>query len=368
MFMGDGAAIAELQVAGSYDPSSGLKVGIAVTDSWANQGFTPTAFIDKSDNAIDVIPVIDPTEDAFGVIAAISDVESAAFFFDADGYPHYRTGRSNVTTTGQTVQRQITARKSLQDLGYESGVQQIANIISVAYTEFLPIVDGEAFHAGGVISIGVGETLSFDTVMPGPVFGSAIVSFSANSSVDGTGIDLFSYISWGSSAGTPNIVSFTVTNDGPFTAFFVNGSGQPDLIVTASWFAPSTNTAAPVLYQDITSIRKYGEQPLPTISGSAWMQRADSAASLALTLLSDLADAKPVLTNVPIKGDPTLEFGDLVTVVDINGLGVNGLYRISGKDTSHTSRDGFTQDLVVRQAAMVAYWDSNSWDDGTVWG
>ncbi len=368
MFMGDGASIAELQVAGSYDPTSGVNVGIAVTDSWANESFTPTAFIDKSDVILDVVPVIDPNQDAFGVLAEISDVESAAFFFDADGYPHYRTGRSNVTTTGQTVQRQITAQKSLQDLGYESGVQQIANIISVAYTEFLATVDGEAFHAGGVIGIGVGETLSFDTVMPGPVFGSVIVSFSANSSVDGSGIDLFTYISWGAAAFYPNTVSFTVTNDGPFPAFFVNGSGQPDLIATASWFAPSNNANVPVTYQDITSIRKYGEQPLPTISGSQWMQRADSAASLALTLLSDLADAKPVLTNVPIKGDPTLEFGDLCTIVDLFGLGVNGLYRISGKDPSHTTRDGFTQDLVVRQAATIAFWDSNSWDDGTVWG
>ena len=98
------------------------------------------------------------------------------------------------------------------------------------------------------------------------------------------------------------------------------------------------------------------------------MQRADSAASLALTLLSDLADAKPVLTNVPIKGDPTLEFGDLVTVVDSFGLGVNGLYRISGKDPSHNPGDGFSQNLVVRQAATVAFWDTNNWDDGTVWG
>lgn len=368
MYVGDGASIAELQLAGSYDPSSGLKVGIVVTDTYANENFTPTAFIDKSNNVLDCVPVIDDTQDAFGVISEIADVESAAFFFDADGYPHYRNTRSDVTTTGQTIQKQLTARKTLQDLGYESGVQQIANIISVAYVTFETIVNGTAYSAGGVISITPGDTLVFNIVMPGPVIQGTNVLFSANSSADGTGIDLGSYISSSGSASEPNLVSITLTNDGPFTAYFVNTSGQPDLVGIATWMAPSANANAPITYQSIDSIRKYGEQPLPTISGSQWMQREDSAASLALTLLSDLADAKPVLTNVPIKGDPTLEFGDLCTVVDKFGLGMEGLYRITGKDPSHDTSNGFTQDLVVRQAATVAFWDSNSWDDGTVWG
>jgi hypothetical protein len=266
------------------------------------------------------------------------------------------------------VQKQLTARKSLQDLGYESGVMQVANIIGVSYTTYLPIIDGEAYRASGVISIGPGETLEFSIVMPGPVISGTAVLFTANSTIAGDGIDLSSYIASSGNGDLPNRVTFSVVNTGPFLAYFVDGSGQANLVAIASWMAPSSNTNAPIQYQDITSIRKYGEQPLPTISGSEWMQREDSAASLALTLLSDLAEPKPVLTSVPIKGDPTLEFGDLVTVVDINGLGVNGLYRITGKDPSHSTSDGFSQDLVVRQAATVAYWDANSWDDGTVWG
>jgi len=368
MYVGDGASIAELQVAGSFDQTSGLQVGISLTDAWANDNFVPTAFIDKSDNVLDCVPVIDSAIDAFNVIAAISDAEFSAFFFDADGYPHYRNTRSNVTTTGQTVQKQITARRSLEDLRYESGVQQIANIISVSWTEFLPVVNGEAYRANGVITIPAGTGLSFTVMLPGPVFDNQGVTFSANSAIDGTGTDLSSYISTSITSTEPYSVTFTVNNDGPITAFLVDGSGQPDLVVIASWMAPQTNTSMPATYTDATSIRKYGEQALPTIGANEWMQRYDSAASLALTLLSDLADAKPVLTSVPIKGDPTLEFGDLVTIVDSFGLGVNGLYRITGKDPSHTVSDGFSQNLVVRQAATVAYWDTNSWDDGTVWG
>lgn len=368
MLMGDGAAIAELQAAGSYDPSSGLKIGIVVTDAWANENFMPTAFIDKSMNVIDVMPFIDDSVDAFGIISAISDAEFAAFFFDADGYPHFRTTRSDVTTTGQTVQKQLTARRTLRDLAYESGVQQIANIISASWITFVPVVNGEAYHANGVITLNAGDSLTVSVVMAGPVFGSMNVTFSADSAIDGSGSDLSAFVSWVVTTVGAYTVQFTVSNDGGSTLYFVNNSGQPDLIVTASWFAPATNANAPVTYQDITSIRKYGEQPLPTITGSDWMQREDSAAALALTLLSDLADAKPVLVNLPIKGDPTLEFGDLVTVVDSFGIGVNGLYRITGKDPSHTPSDGFTQELTVRQAATVAYWDTNFWDDGTVWG
>lgn len=368
MYLGDGASIAELQVAGSFDESSSLQVGIALTDPWANENFTPTAFIDKSDNVLDCVPVIDDNTDSFSVIAAISDAEFSAFFFDADGYPHYRNTRSNVTTTGQTVQKQITARKSLEDLRYESGVQQIANIISVSWTEFLPVVNGEAYRANGIVTLTPGDTLAVDVVLPGPMFGTPTISFSANSAVDGTGTDLSSYVSSAVTSFAAYTLSFSLENTGPLTIYFVDGDGQPDLVALASWMAPQTNVNMPATYVDIASIRKYGEQALPTIGANEWMQRYDSAASLALTLLSDLAEARPVLTSVPIKGDPTLEFGDLVTIVDQFGLGVNGLYRITCKDPSHSPSDGFSQDLVVRQAATVAFWDTNSWDDGTVWG
>lgn len=367
MNVGHAVSIAELQLAGSYGSNSSAQTGIALTDAWANENFTPTAFIDKSDNRLDCIPFIDDNDDTFSIIATMAGVESAAFFFDADGYPHFRTARSNVSTTGQTVQKQITARRSLRDLSYESGVMQIANIVSVGYTKFLPIVNGEAYKPSGVLGINIGETITASVVLSGPTFGAPFYVMSANSESDGSGTDLSTFISINI---TPLNYGYSIEifNFGPSIAYFIDALGQVSLTIFGSWMEPQTNAAVPVEYTDITSIRKYGEQPLPTITGTYWMQREDSAAALALTLLSDLADAKPVLTSVPIKGDPTLEFGDLVTIVDRNGLGVNGLFRITSKDPSHDPSGGFTQELVVRQAATVAYWDTNSWDDGTVWG
>lgn len=368
MSVGSGAAIAELQIAGSYDPSSGAYVGIKVTDTWANEDFTPTAFIDMTGNLLDCVPSIASDADTFSIIAEISDVELAAFFFDADGFPHYRNSRSNVTTDGQTVQRQITAQRTLKDLTYEASVQQIANIVSASWIPYEQIVNGVAYQASGVIEIAPGEIFTLALVMPGPVAGAATVTtVHANSAPDGTGTNLDGYLSYGVTPGDASL-TFFVSNGSAQTMYLVDGSGTPSLIVSATWFAPSSATIAPVTYADITSIRKYGEQPLPPLGGSQWLQREDSAASLALTVLSDLSEVHPVLTNVPIKGDPTLEFGDLVTIVDIHGLGVDGLYRITGKDPKHTPNDGFTQDLVVRQASTIAYWDENSWDDGTVWG
>lgn len=363
----DGASISDLQIAGTYSVSTGQSIGPTVSATWANEDFTPTAFIDKSDNVLDCLPFIDDTEDTFSIIAAISEVESAAFFFDADGYPHYRTGRSNVTTTGQTVQKTITARSSLSDLKYESGVQQIANIVSVGYTAFLPVVDSDVYTASGVIAIPGNATFTGSVQLNGPTFGIPTITLAANLLANGTGTDMTALMNTGTTS-RPYGVEFTVYNSSLQTVYLVDGSGQPSLTVRASYMAPSSTASLPVTVEDIASIRKYGEQALPTISGSPWMQREDSAGSYALTLLSDLADPKPVLIDVPIKGDPTLEFGDLVTIVDQNGLGVNGLYRITGKDPSHTPSDGFSQNLVVRQAATVAYWDTNSWDDGTVWG
>lgn len=369
MFMGDGAAIAELQVAGSYDPSSAAKVGILIGDTWANENFTPTAFIDKSDLVLDSLPFIDDNEDAFSILSAIADAEIAAFFFDADGYPHYRTSRSDVSTTGQTVQGQFTSRKALQDVNYESGVQQIANIVSVGYTPFLPVIDQQAFSASGIIQIGPGAEYHLTITLPGPniFFLVPTVTYTVNSAADGGGQNFTALVDYSVTYGPYRII-LTLFNNAGVNVWLVDGSGQPALTVNASWMAPQSESVSPVTYTDVDSIRKYGEQALPTISGSPWLQREESAASMSLKLLSDLADARPVITNLPIKGDPTIEFGDLRTVVDTFGLGINGVYRVTGKNQSHSPAEGFTQELVVRQAATVAYWDTNFWNDGTVWG
>ena len=362
----DGMQLAEFQSDGGYS-SGGSATGIALSEIWANENFTPTAFIDKSENIIDVIPYIDVNVDSFSIVSDIAAAEFAAFFFDADGYPHYRTSRSDVSTTGQTIQRLVTSRRSIKSIAYESGVLQIRNIISVGYTPFVASINAEIFTASGVIIIHPGETLTFSVIVQGSILQINAPTYTAYSQSNGAGTNLTGLINVALTEDN-GLVTIAITNNAGVTAYMVDNTGQANVHVTATYMSPLSNTNSVVTYTDSDSIREFGEQTLDLGNTSIWVQREESAASIALKLLSDLCQPHPAITSLSIKGDPTLEFGDLVTVQDTNGLGVNGQYRITCKDPQINAGDGFTQSLVVRSAPTIAYWDTNFWDDGTVWG
>lgn len=364
----DGMQVAELQVDGGFS-STGLATGIPLSEAWANENFTPTAFIDKSENLLDVVPYIDPNADSFSIVSAVANAENAAFFFDADGYPHFRTARSDVSTAGQTITRAVTSRKAISQIAYESGVLQVRNMISTTYTPYVAYINKEIFSASGIIGVPGGTTVSYRVTLQGPLITTFVPTYTAYSGADGTGVNLTAQVDVFAVLPYAGTVDVTIRNNASQTAFMVNNSGQANLHMNATYFAPLTgvdNTR--ITYVDADSIREFGEQPLDVQTSSPWIQRPDAAGSIALKLLSDLCQPRPAITSLTIKGDPTLEFGDLVTVQDPNGIGVNGQYRITGKDPSVSPGDGFTQALVVRSAPSVAYWDTNYWDDGFVWG
>lgn len=363
----DGMQIAEFQSCGGYSVN-GQATGIPLSDPWANENFTPTAFVDKSENLLDVFPFVDPNVDTFGVVSDIASAEFAAFFFDADGYPHFRNSRSDASTTGQTVQKSITSRKSIKDISYESGVLQIRNIISVGYTPYGATINGQIFSLSGIIGLQPNTSQTYNVVLQGPMITFNAPTYTAFSQPDGTGTNLTSKVNVNLVLNTAGVIGITITNTASSTAYLVNSSGQANFVITGTFFAPLQGNFSPIVYSDSDSIREFNEQTLDVGNQSVWVQREDSAASLALKLLSDLCQPRPVITRLQIKGDPTLEFGDLVTVSDPNGLGVNGQYRITVKDPTMNVGGGFTQSLVVRGAPAIAFWDTNFWDDGTVWG
>jgi hypothetical protein len=358
---------AEFQLDGGYD-YSGAQIGIQVTDAWANENFTPSAYIDKSENILDVIPYIDPNDDTFKLVSDIAAAEFAAFFFDEDGFPHYRTSRSDASATGQTVQRQLTSRKSLRDISYESGVLQVRNIVNVGYTPYAASINVDLFTASGTLLVKPGSPLVYTFTIQGPLYFGPNVTYTAYQYPAGTGDNLTSLVNVTVQEKDVGNFTVTVTNNAGTAAYLVDNTGKPNLHVTGSYFTPLQGNFAPVTYSDSDSIREFGEQPLQSDATSVWIQRSDSAATVALKLLSDLCQPHPVITGLTIKGDPTLQFGDMTTIVDPNGLGVNGQYRITTKNPQFNTNDGFTQALTVREAPAIAVWDTNFWDDGTVWG
>jgi hypothetical protein len=330
--------------------------------------FQPTAFIDKSSIYLDVLPQFDENLDTWSMVSAIADAEFAAAYFDGQGRPHFRNSRSDASAAGQTVQRLITARQSLKDLQYESGVQQIANLVSVNYTPMLLVVDQQVWSAGGAIKVPAASTLEINIQIGGlfvstPGFLNVIP---ANTSPSGGGQDITNVLpSAGSSSGYFNL-QIQFENPNPFDVWLVDTTGSfDDVVLTGTYWTPAA-TPSPVTLQNKTSIRKFNVQPLQ-VSANPWIQNDVAAGSIAQLLISSLGNPRPTIKQMPIVGDPRIELGDLDTIQDQNGLGVNGQYRLTGITHTGEPQGGFSQQITVREASMIAYWGSNSWNDGTVW-
>lgn len=363
MTLTNGAQIAEILMSGGMRPpnqSTGSNAFLAASAAWAN-AFTPTAFISKSENILDVMPVLTDHTDVWSVVSAVAEAEFAAVYWDADGYPHFRTARVSVTPAGQVIQQSITARASLEDLSYSSGIAQVANYITVNYSPVTFVVGGVVWQANGQLKIPAGATVEITVQLSGNVLNlSGSGTFVGNTQPDGTGSPYFTFNTTLTLGASPNIIVIQVSNVG--TTDFWLTSGQ----AIATYVVP-LDTPSPVLSQNLTSIRRYRVQPLD-VATSIWRQRIDAAGMIAQQLQSDLRTPHPVLDNVPVHGDPTREFGDLVTVQDANGLGVSDQFRITGI-RNNTADGGFTQELVLRHAhSTVARWNVNYWDDGSVWG
>lgn len=370
-----GAQAAELMVHGGLNtPFEPTNPNVIMTDTpWIIENFTPTAYIDKSINEIDAIPPgMDNGSDFWEIASEIAAAEFSAIYFDGDGALHFRNTRSDVEAAGQVVQRVLTARSTLRDLQYENGVRQIANVVSIGYTPMTAYVNSQVFSPSGALRVPASSTISISFPLPGVIVNSFIaflnpVSQDGNTAPDGSGVVITNMI--------PTIFlsvrNFTgvlnVENPNPYDVYMVDTTGQSTVTVIGTYVGPTADQVSPVIMENLPSIRKYDVQPIQ-LSTSAWIQREEVATSFAILIVSELGEPRPVIKNMPIKGDPRLQLGDLHGVQDVNGLGVNGNYRLTGLAHQADSNGTYNQDVTVRQASAVAHWNVNYWNDGTVWG
>jgi hypothetical protein len=369
----DGAQIAELQVAGSYPVSPGTHDNdiVVVTDPFIWENFTPTAFIDKSENVMDGTVAVDTGSDLWTLVSQLAEAEFAAVYFDADGFPHYRTRYSDVTDVGITSVRTLTSLNALKDVDYESGIDQLTNQVQANYTPITVVLDGVAWKPTQAQRVPANSSVTIIVTMPGvqlPTATSSVNLGNANTAPDGSGTDVLAGYSMSTQFSGVQL-TITLQNTNTFDIYMVDPTGQTTTFVRTSWMTSGT-TFYGTTWRDDESIRRHGEQPLTNgLQPSRWRQRQDASDNIAIILLSDLAEPRPVLTNVRIVGDPRLQLGDVVTLVDPDGLNLNDSYRLVGISPEYGPTNGFTQSLVARSTGCgVAIWDTTYWDDCTVWG
>jgi hypothetical protein len=96
-----------------------------------------------------------------------------------------------------------------------------------------------------------------------------------------------------------------------------------------------------------------------------WIQRRQTARALAEALVADLAAPHLNIADLPVIGDPRLQLGDLVRIVDRNGIALNGDYWITA--IRDELSDTYRQRICARRAPQLLRWGIGRW--GThIWG
>lgn len=343
---------------------------ISFSDPWVWENFTPTAIIDRSINEL-MGALYSTSDDDWATLTHIAEAEFAAVYFDASGQPHYRTTYSDVTSEGQTIVRTLTTMNAITDIGYTSDISLVANSITVPTSSVEYLLSTDIWSPANPTFLPRRTINYYYFSSQNKMFPSdnlVITLTEANTLADGTGtvIDAseFSYFIYPDANGYTGIIY--MENNGDIDAWLVDSSGEISLKVTGACIRTASSAFAPAYVTDDESIAKYGEQPLE-ISSHQWRQSTDISDAIALMLLTDMRIIHPVLTKVSIVGDPRLELGDRVRIVDTNGIGLDDIYRIAGL-TAEMKSSGFVQSIAARRSPDVAQWDVDTWNSGKVWG
>ncbi len=355
---------------------------IAASGGPFDNEFVPTSTLEPSLLELTVTPQIDSGAAIWDTVKAIAEAESAVVGFIEDGTAVYRNRRTAAAAPART----ITAERSLSGFRTTERVDSIRNRIRVPVSGYSLRAAGFVWAAADVISVGSRATRTVIAEFDSPVVGLSttvvVVPIGGNTTSrsgyraarrpDGTGGTVtnlqFTVTSLGTSA-----ASIQIRNPNGFPAYLVSPTGagypstsdgtptlemwgQPLTTVSTDVDAGATGLAnsgvAEALWQDSIDLR--GEQLLD-VPASVWRQNADDSYALALDLLSLLHRPIPILEQVEIAGDPTIQLGDRVVLSDPRGTGLDDPVIVVAIDET-VGDSGYTQSLTVRLVAPPGGW------------
>lgn len=345
---------------------------------WLNTTpFTPDAVLDRS--LLDVDAVTERTaREAWSLLGEIAAAEQAVMFFDENGVFRYRTRTRLTSVEAFTSRRTLTAAGAITDLDATTAIDAVRNIVAVPYTPVMmdPWLDGytwlwdtrdrHTIPAGGSVDIWVAPDrpiASVDTIA-GPITARPnhpVSYLTVSTTPDGSHL-----VTDGARA---KVVEWdvgrfrlTLTNTTGVDLYTANTLNIPAIAVAG--VASRVDRAIDVQVRDPDSIAAFGPQPYNAPSNQ-WVQRRESAQALADALLADLAQPSLVVTNLAIIGDPRLQLGDLVHLVDPDGIALVGDYWITA--IRDEIGDTYRQRITARRAPQLLRWGVGVWGS-TVWG
>lgn len=301
--------------------------------------FEPTAVMERSTNELVAITPSD-AQDSWGLIQDLSSTEFATFFFDERGI--FRWWPITHWDETQTIVRDVTSLNSLVDLTYQDRIDAVRNVGTVSANPITVMPEGFVWESGEVYEVPALSSIDIWANFEHPVWQlsvdnpativvtdrSYVEAFDAD---DDSGVREFDHII--EITAFAQAAKITVTNVQAYPIWIhgeINLDDRPPgikLYGKAVVTAETSTVLAP--FRDQPSIDQFGEQVLD-VPATRWRQTLAAAQIQADYLAAQLASPGPVFTDIPIIGDPRLQLGDRIRIVDPDGMALDAPYRITG--------------------------------------
>jgi hypothetical protein len=303
--------------------------------TYPDETFVSQAALTRGANELDYLPDVQLAE-SWALLQDVAGAEYAVLGFDEMGVFFFSP--RGVTTDPSTVEREITADRSLIDLAGEVNIDTVRNVIGITAQdgflgEYVAVIDAkdprEFESPVGVWTFNV--TLPPLTIGPTDQAIPAVTAaqwqattytwgFVAVQAADptievGAGVSV-EYVHTGGRTGAVIVRNYS---EFPVRFQLPSATGGQGALRVAGFRVEPANEQVETVRSD-GSIAAYGERGL-SLGASVWRQRIEPLREIAGGVLGVLANPLPVVAGVPVVSDPRLQLGDTVRLVDPTGQG-----------------------------------------------
>lgn len=347
----DGAQMAELQIISS--------IAAVLPSNVGSMTVPEKVIVDRSVSTLVGNPYT-TRQEAWDVLTDLAQAEQAIVYFDEQGRFNWRTRERLVQQPAQNVQFELTADKTLLELGSEEHADQIRNTVNVSYSPVTYTSRGEVFAATEIIQLMPNESITVISGGKGSFLGGFIIDVSISTTETGSNIvatesNFGDYITVGIGRIDADTIEMTITNLGGSTLYFVDATGAPLFRILSDLVSTSEETASVTATVPSDT---YGDFQL-NVDPGRFVQEFGVADVLATALAIELSDPQPTLNNIEIAGDPRIRIGDRVRIRDRNHTALDGDYWIMGVRDNFASTGEYTQTISARLAADLFILDSS---------
>lgn len=352
--LGGAVALADVFTLTAFLPISDVHLtSTPLSTPWVNDGLDNRIDCDLDPSTLELDAVVERDQrEAWGLLREVAAAEQAVTLCDEFGRFAYRT-RARPGSTGFDVT--LTATNAITDITVTESLDTVRTLVEVPYTA--PIIGtGYAWTLDQPVLVPAGRTVTLPVVLDVPAVqldmgldlvaatpAAPVSHLRANTNPAGTGTAITTGVA-------ADGEGFTTTGLGRIR--FTNSNTQPVYVIDARLAGRVIRTRpSGVAIAEHPRLATTGEQPQPLrLPDSQWVQRHDVAAALAAAILPDVAEPRPVVTDLAIRADPRIQLGDRARLVDRDGIGINGDWWITGISESYDPGSGYTMRLTARQA------------------